>query len=159
VFDEVLGDRPNQLDRQRDDVTVTADDLLNVAATPGQATRAGLHNNVEVSLLYLAAWLRGSGAVGIHNLMEDAATAEVSRSQIWQWVHNGTTLEDGTTVTAELVREVLDEEVQRITAQLGDQADAQQALKQARDLFEEVALAREFVDFLTLPAYDILVAA
>jgi malate synthase len=91
--------------------------------------------------------------------MEDAATAEISRSQIWQWVRNGTTLDDGTVVTAELVREVLDHEMQRITAQLGDNADQQQSLKQARDLFEEVALADDFVDFLTLPAYDIVAAA
>ena len=88
AFDAVLGDRPNQIDRQRDDVTVTAADLLNVAATPGEATEDGLRNNVSVGIQYLAAWLQGSGAVAINNLMEDAATAEISRSQIWQWLHH-----------------------------------------------------------------------
>ena len=89
VFDAVLGDRPNQLDRQRDDVEVTADDLLDVAvARRARSPSAGLRGNVEVALRYLDSWLRGNGAVAIHNLMEDAATAEISRSQIWQWVHN-----------------------------------------------------------------------
>ena len=89
AFDAVLGDRPNQIDRQRDDVTVSAADLLNIAATPGEATEDGLRNNVSVGIQYLAAWLQGSGAVAINNLMEDAATAEISRSQIWQWLHHG----------------------------------------------------------------------
>ena len=89
AFDAVLGDRPNQIDRQRDDVTVDAADLLDVAATPGEATEEGLRNNVSVGIQYLAAWLQGSGAVAINNLMEDAATAEISRSQIWQWLHHG----------------------------------------------------------------------
>ena len=158
VFDRILGDRPNQVDRQRADVRVSAEDLLDIAATPGRVTRAGLRGNVEVSLLYLEAWLRGSGAVGIHNLMEDAATAEISRSQIWQWVRNGSTLEDGTVVTADLVRQVLDEEVARLAEHGGDDA-AERQLKQARDLFEQVALSETFVDFLTLPAYDVLAAS
>ena len=89
AFDAVLGDRPNQIDRQRDDVTVTAAELLDVAATPGEVTEEGLRNNVSVGIQYLAAWLQGSGAVAINNLMEDAATAEISRSQIWQWLHHG----------------------------------------------------------------------
>ena len=100
VFDGVLADRPNQVDRQRDDVSVGAADLLDLSKAPGAITRAGLHGNVEVALLYLESWLRGNGAVAIHNLMEDAATAEISRRQIWQWVHNGSLLEDGTVVTA-----------------------------------------------------------
>jgi malate synthase len=150
VFDRVLGERPNQLDRQRGDVHVTAADLLDIASTPGSVTRAGLHNNVEVALLYLSSWLGGSGAVGIHNLMEDAATAEISRSQIWQWVHNQARLEDGTVVTDALVREVLDEELARIRAA----GDASGHLQESRDIFEQVALADEFADFLTLPAYE-----
>ncbi|HET7357999.1 MAG TPA: malate synthase A [Nocardioidaceae bacterium] len=150
VFDKALGDRPNQLGRQRDDVHVTAADLLDIASTPGSVTRAGLHNNVEVALLYLASWLGGSGAVGIHNLMEDAATAEISRSQIWQWVHNQATLEDGTVITDALVREVLDEELAKIQAAGVSSAH----LQEARDIFEQVALAEEFADFLTLPAYE-----
>jgi malate synthase len=155
VFDSVLGDRPNQLDRQRDDVQVGADDLLDLASTPGSITREGLRGNVEVALLYLEAWLGGLGAVGIHNLMEDAATAEISRSQIWQWVHNHSKLDDGTPVTADLVREVLDDELATILAGV---ETAEHEFAEARRIFEEVALADEFVDFLTLPAYDIVAA-
>ncbi len=150
IFDEVLGDRANQVDRLRDDVVVTAEHLLDLASAPGTITRAGLHGNVEVALLYLQAWLQGSGAVGIHNLMEDAATAEISRSQIWQWVHNKCRLEDGTVVTEELVREVLDTELVRIRAEGQDTG----RLDSAREIFERVALADDFADFLTLPAYD-----
>ncbi len=150
VFDKALGERANQVDRQRDDVAVTADQLLDLASAPGAITRAGLYSNVEVALLYLQAWLQGSGAVGIHNLMEDAATAEISRSQIWQWVHNQCRLEDGTVVTEQLVREVLDTELDRIRAEgLGSGR-----LDLAREIFERVALADDFADFLTLPAYD-----
>jgi len=155
VFDSVLGDRPNQLDRQRDDVQVSADDLLDLASTPGSITREGLRGNVEVALLYLEAWLGGLGAVGIHNLMEDAATAEISRSQIWQWVHNHSKLDDGTPVTADLVREVLDDELATILAGV---ETAEHEFAEARRIFEEVALADEFVDFLTLPAYDVVAA-
>ncbi len=152
VFDRVLGDRPNQLDRQRDDVHVTPEDLLDIASAQGPITREGLESNIEVALLYLEAWLGGSGAVGIHNLMEDAATAEISRSQIWQWVHNGSTLEDGTTITAELVRDVLKGEVVKLKEQFGDTWDERQ-FDLAATVFEEVALADDFADFLTLPAY------
>ena len=95
VFDAVLGDRPNQLDRKREDVHVTAEQLLDVAATPGEVTEAGLRNDVSVGIQYLESWLRGGGAVAIFNLMEDAATAEIARSQVWQWLHNDVTLADG----------------------------------------------------------------
>lgn len=156
IFDGVLGDRPNQVERQRDDVEVSADDLLDVASTPGAITAEGLRDNVEVSLLYLEAWLRGLGAVGIHNLMEDAATAEISRSQIWQWVRNESKLDDGTVVTAALVRQVLDEEMAAI---LADADGSDHRFADARRIFEEVALADEYVDFLTLPAYDAVVAS
>ena len=153
VFDEVLGDRPNQLTTMREDVHVTADDLLDVSSTPGEITREGLHSNVEVALLYLSSWLGGNGAVGIHNLMEDAATAEISRSQIWQWVHNDARLSDGTVITDALVRQVLDEEVANIRAQ-----GVSGKLDEARQLFETVALSDDFADFLTLPAYESMVA-
>jgi malate synthase len=148
VFDGVLGDRPNQLDRQRDDVHVTPEQLLDVAGVPGNRTMAGLRANVEVALRYLAAWLTGNGAVGIHNLMEDAATAEISRSQVWQWVHAGVVLDTGETVTGTLVRRIIDEEVAGI--------GALDRLDDARALFEQVALADEFPDFLTLPAYELI---
>ncbi|GAA3145176.1 malate synthase [Kribbella aluminosa] len=146
VFDAVLGDRPNQIDKLREDVTVTAEQLLDVAATPGEVTEAGLRNNVSVALQYLAVWLDGTGAVGIFNLMEDAATAEISRSQIWQWRRNQVVLDTGETVSTELVERIADEEI----AKLGDPA----RYAAARSLFLEVALADEYVDFLTIPAYE-----
>ncbi|WP_344863125.1 malate synthase A [Planomonospora alba] len=151
VFDGVLGDRPNQLDRLREDVSVTAADLLAVSKTPGDITEAGLRNNVDVALRYLAAWMGGSGAVAIHNLMEDAATAEISRSQIWQWIHNDITLADtGATVTKELVERIIDEELAKIKAEPGYDEDL---YAQATALFKEVALDDDFAEFLTLPAY------
>ncbi|MEU6642352.1 malate synthase A [Saccharomonospora sp. NPDC046836] len=148
-FDKVLGDKPNQLDRLREDVSVTADQLLNIAATEGEATKAGLRAAVDVGVRYLASWLGGNGAAGIHNLMEDAATAEISRSQVWQWVRNGVTLDNGETVTAGLVRSVLADVRAELTGVIP--ADL---LAPAVELFEEVALADHFVDFLTLPAYE-----
>ncbi|WP_371821250.1 hypothetical protein [Blastococcus sp. PRF04-17] len=127
---------------------MTAEQLLDVASVPGECTLAGLRTNVEVAIRYLAAWLAGNGAVGIHNLMEDAATAEISRSQVWQWIDAGVVLDSGDTVTEELVRRVIDEEVAGI-----GQLDR---LDDARRLFEQVALADEFPDFLTLPAYELI---
>jgi len=153
VFDGVLGDRPNQLDVLRDDVHVTAADLLDIASADGQITRTGLEGNVELAARYLESWLGGNGAVGIHNLMEDAATAEISRSQIWQWVHNGSQLDDGTTITDALVRQVMADEHAKIRAELGDGYDDRN-FDTAFRVLEQVALADDYVDFLTLPAYD-----
>jgi malate synthase len=147
VFDSVLGDQPNQLGKLREDVTVTAADLLDVASTPGEVTEAGLRNNVSVAIQYLAAWLEGTGAVGIFNLMEDAATAEISRSQIWQWRRNNVVLDTGETVTTDLVHRIADEEIAKLG---GDPARFQAA----RETFLEVALADDYADFLTLPAYE-----
>jgi malate synthase len=154
VFDRVLGDKPNQLDRRRDDVAVDAQRLLNVAATGGAVTEAGLRSNVSVALQYLESWLRGNGAAAINNLMEDAATAEISRSQVWQWIHNGVRLDDGTEITEDLVGRIEDEELAKIRAALGDQAWAGSRFDDARKLFERVALADEFAEFLTTAAYD-----
>jgi malate synthase len=134
-------------------VHVTAEDLLAVSKTPGTITEAGLRNNISVALQYLASWLGGSGAVGIFNLMEDAATAEISRSQIWQWVHNDVALDDGTVVTQDLVERLIDEELTKIRAMTGDGFDAER-YGQAVALFTEVALADNFADFLTIPAYE-----
>ena len=153
VFDAVLGSRPNQLDRQRPDVAVTAEDLLSVSKTPGGITEAGLRNNISVALQYLAAWLGGSGAVAIFNLMEDAATAEISRSQIWQWIHNDVILDDGPLVTKDVVERMIDEELVKIRELAGDSFDAAR-YGQAVALFTEVALADSFAEFLTLPAYE-----
>jgi malate synthase len=152
VFDGVLGDRPNQLDRLREDVSVSAADLLAVDKTPGDITEAGLRGNVDVALRYLATWLAGSGAVAIHNLMEDAATAEISRSQVWQWIYNGISLKEGPTVTRELVEQILDEELAKIREELGGAYD-EPRYNQAVTLFKEVTLAGEYSEFLTTPAY------
>ena len=154
IFDRVLGDRPNQLDRTRDDVTVDPARLLDVSGTGAGVTEAGLRGNVSVALQYLEAWLRGNGAVAINNLMEDAATAEISRSQVWQWIHNGVRLDDGTAITADLVGRIEDEELTKIRAALGDQAWAASRFDDARKLFERVALSDDFADFLTTAAYD-----
>jgi len=154
VFDRVLADRPNQLDRRRDDVRVAAEQLLDVSAIGGRATEAGLRNNVDVGLRYLEAWVRGNGAVGIHNLMEDAATAEISRSQIWQWVHNDVRLDTGEPVTADLVRRIADEELATVRDEIGARAFDEGRFTEARELFERVALADDFADFLTEPAYQ-----
>jgi malate synthase len=137
-FDAVLGNRPNQLDRQRDDVSVTPGDLLDVASTPGEITEAGVRANVSVGIRYIASWLSGVGAAAIDNLMEDAATAEISRSQIWQWIrHDRVARGDVEAIIAEVVAELPDEAT----------------VWEARSLFERVSLSDDFPEFLTLPAY------
>ena len=156
VFGQALGERPNQLGRRRDEVKVTAAELLDIAGTPGAVTEAGLRGNIAVSLRYLGAWLGGLGAVGINNLMEDAATAEISRSQIWQWVHNGVLLDTGQLVTADLVRTILAQERASLRTEVGAEAYLAGRYEQAAELVERVALNDEFIDFLTLPAYDLI---
>lgn len=144
---------PNQRDRLRPDVHVTSADLLSVPE--GTITEAGLRTNVNVGLRYLESWLRGSGCVPIFNLMEDAATAEISRTQIWQWIqHPRGVLADGRRVTVELFRQVMNEELDKIRAELGAEAFARGRFDQARRIFDKVATAVPFIDFLTLPAYD-----
>ncbi|MFO7572162.1 MAG: malate synthase A [Gaiellaceae bacterium] len=138
-FDAVLGERPNQLERLREDVSVEAADLLNVAATPGEITPEGVRANVSVGIRYVAAWLSGVGAAAIDNLMEDAATAEISRSQVWQWVHHGRVTRD---------------DVERTIAEVAEELPDERVYVDARALFERLALDEEFVEFLTLPAYD-----
>ncbi|MGN6238173.1 MAG: malate synthase A [Cellulosimicrobium cellulans] len=162
VFDGVLGERPNQLDRQRPEVHVTADQLLDVSSAQGDVTEAGLRNNLYVSVAYVAAWLAGNGAVAIHNLMEDAATAEISRSQVWQWVRSGASFTAGegagTTVTADLVRTLLREETARLRDDVGHEAYDAGPYDRAAALVEDIALNEHYVDFLTLPAYEDVVA-
>jgi malate synthase len=153
VFDGVLGSKPNQLGRLRDEVSVSAADLLAVSKTPGTITEAGLRNDISVGLQYLASWLGGNGAVAIYNMMEDAATAEIARSQVWQWLHNGIVLEDGPKVTRDQVEAIIDEELVNIREQLGDAFDAER-FGQATALFTEVALADNYAEFLTIPAYE-----
>ncbi|MHB8606521.1 MAG: malate synthase A [Thermoplasmatota archaeon] len=153
VFDKTLGDRPNQLARSRDDVRVAAQDLLDARVAGGVITEAGLRTNVNVGVLYLESWLRGTGAAALYNLMEDAATAEISRSQVWQWLRHRAKLADGRPLTRELVRATLDDEMKKIEALVGPAAFASGKFAEARSLFEEVALAPTFPEFLTIPAY------
>ena len=148
-FDKVLGDAPNQISRRRDDVSVSAADLLDVGSTPGEITEQGLRDDVNVGFQYISFWLGGRGAAGINGLMEDAATAEISRSQIWQWVRHGK-------FTRERVREVLEEEMARIHAEVGDEVWEEGKPEETRRLFEQVALGDEFPEFLTLPAYELI---
>jgi malate synthase len=153
-FAALLGARPHQLERQRPEVAVDARALLDVRVPGGAVTEAGLRNNVSVALQYLAAWLGGTGAVAIFNLMEDAATAEISRSQIWQWARHGVRLREGRPVTPELVRQIVGEELGKLRATLGAAGDPHGHYAAAREVFEAVALGDPFVDFLTLPASE-----
>ncbi|AUG80962.1 malate synthase A [Kitasatospora sp. MMS16-BH015] len=156
-FDAVLGERPNQKDNPGPTTPVTPAELLDIAGAGGSCTQAGLHNAVQVGVRYIEAWLRGLGAVGIFNMMEDAATAEISRSQIWQWIHNGVVLADtGEKATAELVRRLVAEELAALRAELGAEAYAGGRWAEAAKLFEQVSLAEDFADFLTLPALALL---
>jgi malate synthase len=152
VFDSVLGDRPNQIARLRSEVHVTAADLLGVSTAGGVITEAGLRANVSVAIQYIASWLAGTGAAAINNLMEDAATAEIARSQVWQWTRQSAKLDDGDPVTAELVRRVAGEELAKLRDVYGPEA----RLDEAGLLFERVALSDDFVEFLTLPAYEMI---
>ncbi|MBK1786087.1 malate synthase A [Prauserella cavernicola] len=149
AFDSVLGGWPNQLGRLRDDVEVTEADLLNVAATGGEVTERGLRANINVALRYVDAWLQGTGAAAISDLMEDAATAEIARCQVWQWIRNGTKLDDGTLVTRHLVTTWLDEELASVRADFGDGS----RLADAREIFVETALGEKLPSFLTTSAY------
>ncbi|MCC9197227.1 malate synthase A [Arthrobacter sp. zg-Y820] len=156
VFDSVLGEKPNQVDRQRDDVSVSASELLDVSTAGGSITEAGLRSNLYVAVAYTAVWLSGNGAVAIHNLMEDAATAEISRSQVWQQVRNGVVLEDtGATVTPELVERILSEETERLRGEVSEDLFTRYYAP-ASQLIADISLAEEYVDFLTLPAYELI---
>ncbi|MDN6529904.1 MAG: malate synthase A, partial [Brevibacterium sp.] len=146
VFTETLVETANQIEHPREDVSGSAVELLDVKSTPGSMTEKGLRTNVSVGIQYLRAWLEGNGAVAINGLMEDAATAEISRSQVWQWMDAGVELDTGVTVTADLVRQVVAEEVAKLP---GEESD----WKDATDTFLSVAVAEDYVDFLTLPAY------
>jgi len=158
IFASALGEHENQLDKSRDEVRVSASELLDVAATPGEVTEAGLRANVSVGFQYLSFWLGGRGAAAINSLMEDAATAEISRTQIWQWIHHAVALDDGDgrVVTRELVSAVLDEETERIRGEVGAQTWQAGRPDETREVFERVALGEELEEFLTLVAYGYL---
>ena len=151
-FDRVLGDRPNQLERQRPEVSVKASQLVDVRVPGGTITENGLRMNVSVGIQYIESWLRGVGAAAINNLMEDVATAEISRSQVWQWVKNSSRLAEGPVVDADLVRELADDEMTRLRERLGEDGWKKSRFEQARKAFEAVALAEDFPAFLTLVA-------
>ncbi|EST38130.1 malate synthase [Streptomycetaceae bacterium MP113-05] len=155
-FDAVLGDRPHQKDRLREDVNVKAADLIAIDSLDARPTGEGLRNAVQVGIRYIEAWLRGLGAVAIFGLMEDAATAEISRSQIWQWVNADVVLEDGLRVTPELVREIAAGDLAAIREEAGAEAFAAGRWQEAHDLLLRVALDEEYTTFLTLPAYELL---
>jgi malate synthase len=144
---------PNQLHRKREDVQVTAADLLQVPKGP--ITEQGLRVNINVGLRYLESWLRGNGCVPIFNLMEDAATCEISRTQIWQWLHHpGGVLQDGRKVTTELFRRTTDEELGKVRADFGAAAFDRGQFSPAREIFDDLVTRDDFVEFLTLPAYE-----
>jgi malate synthase len=144
----------NQIDRLREDVHVTAADLLQVPK--GTVTDAGLRTNLSVGVQYLEAWLRGTGCVPLYNLMEDAATSEISRAQVWQWIRHGTLLDDGRKVTAELANALLKEELEKLRSEIGDSRYSGGRFVLASKLFLDLITSKEFVEFLTLPAYEYL---
>jgi malate synthase len=149
AFDAVLGDKPNQIDKRREDVEISAEQLLDAGSTPGDITEEGLRNDVSVGFQYISFWLGGRGAAGINNMMEDAATAEISRSQIWQWVKHGK-------FTREKVIEILDEETKKIHDEVGDEVWEKGRPDETREIFESVSLSDDFPEFLTIPAYEYL---
>ncbi|MDP3785769.1 MAG: malate synthase A, partial [Undibacterium sp.] len=149
-FKSVLGDAPNQISKQRMDIEVSAEDLLNFQPeTP--ITEAGLRYNINVGIHYLGAWLAGNGCVPIHNLMEDAATAEISRSQVWQWIRSAKgVLEDDRKITADMVRGMIGEELLKVKQSMGEGA----TYDRAAHIFEEMSTSEDFAEFLTLPLYE-----
>ncbi len=154
VFNAVMP-QPNQIDRKREDVQVSAQDLLDFATGP--ITEAGLRTNVSVGVQYLEAWLGGQGAVPINNLMEDAATAEISRAQVWQWIrHPRGVLTDGRKIDVPLFRQVLAEELGKLKARLGDEQYNARHFRRAGELFDKITTDDQFVEFLTLPGYQYL---
>ncbi len=150
VFDQVLGNRPHQKEKSRAEVRVTAAQLVDPAVPGGKITEAGFRTNVEVALQYLNQWLLENGAAAIHNLMEDAATAEISRAQLWQWIRHGATLDDGRPATRALYETIRTEELGKLGG-----PDAQR-FRDAAALLDKMVLSEEFPDFLTLPAYALL---
>jgi malate synthase len=144
----------NQLDRLREDVKVTAKDLLQVPR--GTRTEEGLRLNVRVGIQYIEAWLKGLGCVPLYSLMEDAATAEISRAQVWQWLRHGAALEDGRRVTPELIGSIIDDEMNRIESEIGPERFRAGRFPEARELFQRISTAPTLETFLTLPAYEAL---
>jgi malate synthase len=156
VFAEKLGTKPHQKDRLREDVHVTAAQLRDFRVPGGTITEDGLRHNISVALQYIESWLRGHGAVAIDNLMEDAATAEISRSQVWQWIHHQASMADGRPVTLDLYRTLVPEELEKIRGVWGEKNFKASRVELATKLFDELVTADDFADFLTLRAYEYL---
>ena len=157
AFDKAMKS-PNQISKQRPDINLSAQDLLDFQPK-GPITEAGLRLNINIGIQYLGAWLAGTGCVPIFNLMEDAATAEISRAQIWHWIRSPRgVLDDGRKVSKELFRALLPQELQKVRELLGDRGYSAGRYEEAAQMFEQLTLAEEFVEFLTLPAYDYVVA-
>ncbi len=154
IFDESMK-TPNQISNKREDVHISAQDLL--AIPQGTRTEDGLRHSIRVSVQYLEAWLRGFGCVPLYNLMEDAATAEISRAQVWQWLSHGALLSNGTAMTPAFFNRILDDELARIRREVGEARFLAGKFETARDLFARLSTASEFEEFLTLPAYDLLI--
>jgi malate synthase len=156
AFNDRLGNRPNQIESRLPDVDVTSKDLLDAQSTPGSITEAGLRSNINICFQYLSFWLGGRGAAGINHLMEDAATAEICRSQIWQWIRHAARLDDGSVITRQLVEALLQEEMDEIRNAVDSQTWQRGRPTDSRQLFERIALSEDFVPFLTGPAYELL---
>jgi malate synthase len=153
IFDQKMP-TPNQIHVKREDLNVTAKDLL----TPpeGTITEAGLRLNINVGILYIESWLKGVGAAALYNLMEDAATAEISRTQVWQWIQRRCSLDDGRMITYSMVSEMIPQELEKIREYVGDERYSRGRFAKATELFDELIQSRDFVEFLTLPAYDLI---
>jgi malate synthase len=152
VFKEYMPEA-NQISKERTE-TITASDLIEVPE--GTISEDGVRKNINVGILYIESWLRGNGAAAIYNLMEDAATAEISRTQVWQWIQRGAEMEDGRKVSYEMVKGFMPSELEKIEAYVGEEAYEKGEFKQAIDLFDMLINSEEFVEFLTLPAYELI---
>jgi malate synthase len=155
-FDKVLGQNPHQKHILREDVNVSAEDLRNFAIEGGKITEQGLRTNIHVGILYIESWLSGVGAAALYNLMEDAATAEISRAQVWQWLKTAAKLDDGRVIDKNLYEKLLSEEIEKCKKYLGEERLQTGKLTQAIELFNNLVLQEHFEDFLTIPAYQLL---
>ena len=158
VFSKALAEQPHQKHREISKNSISAEDLQNFTISNGKITRAGLEQNVAVALQYMTCWLGGTGAVAINNLMEDAATAEICRTSIWQWIKHGKTLNNGQLVTKDLFAQMLLQEAAVVREEVGEELWQQQQFERAQALLLQITTADQLVDFLTLPAYELLTA-
>jgi malate synthase len=154
IFDRYMPQANQIAEKSQKDLNVTAQDLIRVPQ--GAITEKGLRWNLKVGIQYLESWLRGNGCVPLYNLMEDAATAEISRAQVWQWLHHGAKLDDGRTVTLDLYQQMFEEEMDAIREEVGNEAFSGGRFPDAAKLFDEMIRKDEFTEFLTLPAYELI---